>query len=58
MKPTLDISVEFFGIDWNHVFRISQNLVQLVGELLNALKEDAQAGGEHNTLEVDLVLPR
>ena len=34
MYPTFDISVRFFGIDWPHLFRISQSLIQRV-ELLS-----------------------
>ena len=37
MYPTFDISVRFFGIDWPHVFRISQSLIQRVEQLSETL---------------------
>ena len=37
MQPTFDISVRFFGIDWPHVFRISQSLIQRVDLLSDSL---------------------
>ena len=37
MYPTFDISVRFFGIDWQHLFRISQGLIQRVEQLSETL---------------------
>ena len=37
MYPTFDISVRFFGIDWPHLFRISQGLIQRVEQLSETL---------------------
>ena len=37
MYPTFDISVRFFGIDWPHLFRISQSLIQRVEQLSETL---------------------
>ena len=52
MYPTFDISVRFFGIDWPHLFRISQSLIQrveLLSEtLLGTTTENLPASGTYN----------
>ena len=52
MYPTFDISVRFFGIDWPHLFRISQSLIQrveLLSEtLLGTTAENLPAPGTYN----------
>ncbi len=54
MSATFDISVEFFGIDWLHIKRVSSNLVQLTSELIDALRANEQGWQP----EIDIVLPR
>ena len=39
MRTTHDISVRFFGIDWQHMFRISYNLGELVTEMAELARE-------------------
>ena len=39
MRTTHDISVRFFGIDWQHMFRISYNLSELVTEMAELARE-------------------
>ena len=39
MRTTHDISVRFFGIDWQHMFRISYNLGELVTEMAEFARE-------------------
>lgn len=53
MRPTLDISVQFFGIDWNHLFRISDNFLQLTEEIIAIFKDSTDIN-----CEVDVLLPR
>jgi hypothetical protein len=52
MHSTFDISVQFFGLDWHHMFRISCNLVQLVNEMMELSRERE----EH--FQIDMVIPR
>ena len=54
MRPTFDISVQFFGIDWTHLFRISCNLIQITNDVMQRLKER----GDDPNFEIDLILPR
>ena len=53
MRPTFDISVQYFGIDWDHMFRISLHLIQLTEEVAAAFK----SMNEENNTEIDIVLP-
>lgn len=53
MRPTVDISVQFFGLDWPHVFRISSNLVEQVSDIRETLKEN---GGDCSK-EISVILP-
>ena len=53
MKPTFDSSVRFFGLDWNHTFRVARNLVELTGAILEVIKDSIDASNE-----IDLILPR
>ena len=39
MRTTHDISVRFFGIDWQRMFRISYNLGELVTEMAELARE-------------------
>ncbi len=54
MRPTFDISVQYFGIDWHHLTRVSCNLVQLTDEIIQVLR-GAEDGANFS---VDLVLTR
>ena len=54
MRPTFDISVQFFGLDWPHIFRISSNLVGQVSGIRETLKEN---GGDISK-EISVILPR
>ncbi|TRY64095.1 hypothetical protein TCAL_05756 [Tigriopus californicus] len=57
MKSSYDISVQFFGIDWPHIFFISNNLIQLISDLVELLKEGQKSGSGSGGLDVDVVIP-
>ena len=50
MYPTLDISVRFFGIDWNQIFRVSYNLKQIMSQMV--------VNGTSTAAFADVLLPR
>jgi len=58
MRPTFDISVRYFGIDWTHLSRVSRNLIWLTNQIIDVLRRNSESG--HNPAEeaeIDLALP-
>ncbi len=56
MRPTFDISVQYFGIDWPHISRVARNLVQLTESVVDMVRRGGEDGDGEG--DVDLVLTR
>ncbi len=49
MRPTFDISVQYFGLDWSHIFRVSANLVQLVDSIIQRIRDGSSNNSSSNS---------
>ncbi len=55
MKATMDISVQFFGVDWDHLESVTENMIQVIAEMSRILRQGSAVA---ESSQIELLLPR